>query len=260
MEKEGALTPSSTVALIYRTNAQSRALEEACVAGNLRHVLRGKAGSFYSRAEIRDCICFLKWLYNGRDEGAMRRAIKTPTRGIGDVSVGEFLEYCNVVERNRLEKTEGADADAAASTARKRLTYLDILVSLSQQGEGGEKGHSLAADLPPPEVVMSKRTLNRLLPFSSQMQMLRTRAKIETVPDLLSSIIEIVGLRAHVDSMSKTRDEFEDRWGNVVELCSAAGRYSEDGPCLSSRQEVDIDGKVQVLEGDCSDHSWHGQA
>jgi hypothetical protein len=122
MEKEGALTPSSTVALIYRTNAQSRALEEACVAGNLRHVLRGKAGSFYSRAEIRDCICFLKWLYNGRDEGAMRRAIKTPTRGIGDVSVGGFLRYCNVVERNRLEKTEGADADAA-------LTYLDILVS-----------------------------------------------------------------------------------------------------------------------------------
>ena len=61
MANEGVLSPSSTVSLIYIINAQSRALEEACVKHNLKYLVRGSAGTLYSRAEIKDCLCFLKW-------------------------------------------------------------------------------------------------------------------------------------------------------------------------------------------------------
>lgn len=54
MVEKGELAPSSTVAMIYRTNAQSRLLEEACVEHNLRYVVRGSTGTFYKRAEIQD--------------------------------------------------------------------------------------------------------------------------------------------------------------------------------------------------------------
>jgi len=57
MLEAGDLSPSSTVALIYRTNAQSRLLEEACVEHNLRYVIRGSSGAFYKRQEVQDC----KW-------------------------------------------------------------------------------------------------------------------------------------------------------------------------------------------------------
>ena len=55
MVEAGDLSQSSTVALIYRTNAQSRLLEEACVEYNLRYVIRGSSGAFYRRQEVQDC-------------------------------------------------------------------------------------------------------------------------------------------------------------------------------------------------------------
>jgi DNA helicase-2/ATP-dependent DNA helicase PcrA len=60
----GTVKPDATVTLIYRTNAQSRHLEEACVQKGLNYVIRGAAGGFYKRAEIKDCLCFLRWLNN----------------------------------------------------------------------------------------------------------------------------------------------------------------------------------------------------
>ena len=94
MEAAGTLTPHSTVALIYRTNAQSRSLEEACVSHNLRYLVRGSAGTFYSCTEVKDCLCFLRLLCNGSDRAAFARAVGTPARGIGGVSLIEFWAYC----------------------------------------------------------------------------------------------------------------------------------------------------------------------
>ena len=60
MVETGVISPGvSTVAVIYRTNAQSRLIEEACVEHNLRYVVRGSSGTFYKRAEIQDCMAFL---------------------------------------------------------------------------------------------------------------------------------------------------------------------------------------------------------
>ncbi len=92
------IEPDHTVALIYRTNAQFRYLEEACVQNNLPYVIRGGAGGFYKRAEVKDFLCFLRWLHHGNDKGAMLQVVKTPTRGIGNKAVTEFGEYCTELE------------------------------------------------------------------------------------------------------------------------------------------------------------------
>ena len=94
MEAEGTLPPKSTVALIYRTNAQSRSLEEACVAKNLKHFVRGSAETFYSRAEIKDYLCLLRFFYNGSNHQAIVREVKNTPSGISDVSLNELFDYC----------------------------------------------------------------------------------------------------------------------------------------------------------------------
>ena len=226
MCEDGTISPTSTVAIIYRTNAQSRALEEACVANNLQYLVRGSVGTFYSRAEIKDSLCFLKWIYNGRDQSAMTRAFKTPSRGLGDVSIREFMSYCSEVE-NQLQNN-----DYSITT-----TPLDILISLTNSN----------SPFIPPDGIISKRTMNKLLPFATQMKKIKEKAKSQTVSELLGTIIETLDLKSHFDSISKTSEEFADRWANVNELRGASERYSNDGPCLTQKK-VSVDEETEMVE------------
>jgi len=93
------------VAVLYRTNAQSRALEEACRRNQVPYRLVGSV-RFYDRREIRDLMAYLRLVANPSDDEAFRRAVGAPRRGIGDTSV-EWL-----AERAR---TEGLSLFAAAS-------------------------------------------------------------------------------------------------------------------------------------------------
>jgi len=231
MANEGVLSPSSTVSLIYRTNAQSRALEEACVEHNLKYLVRGSAGTFYSRAEIKDCLCFLNWLYNGKDKTAMARAMKTPSRGLGDVSLNEFNSYCQEVSRHV----------AANDPNGPQPTPLEILLSLAKTGQGDDRSYL------PPEGILTKRTLNKLLPFANKMNQLYRKAQSQTVAKLLGSTIESMSLKDHFDVISKTSDEFADRWANVMELLNASERYTKDGSCME-RKQTEIDGELQMEE------------
>ena len=79
-------------AVLYRTNAQSRILEEKCVANNLPYRLVGGV-NFYQRKEIKDLICYLKTVDNGRDEVALERIINVPRRGIGATTIGKLQSY-----------------------------------------------------------------------------------------------------------------------------------------------------------------------
>ena len=75
-------------AVLYRTNAQSRILEEQCVAANLPYRLVGGV-NFYQRKEIKDVLAYLKTIANGQDDLAVQRIINVPKRGIGGVSIGK---------------------------------------------------------------------------------------------------------------------------------------------------------------------------
>lgn len=80
------------MAVLYRTNAQSRLLEEACIRKNIPYLLVGGV-NFYQRKEIKDVLAYLKTIANGVDDLAVNRIINVPKRGIGAVTIGRLTSY-----------------------------------------------------------------------------------------------------------------------------------------------------------------------
>lgn len=81
-------------AILYRTNAQSRAFEEALRRMNLPYTIFGGI-SFYQRKEIKDYIAYLRIIVNSRDEEALKRIINYPIRGIGKTSIDKLILVAN---------------------------------------------------------------------------------------------------------------------------------------------------------------------
>jgi DNA helicase II / ATP-dependent DNA helicase PcrA len=84
--------PPDEVAVLYRTNGQSRPLEEAFAARGLRYDVVG-GGEFFDRREVRDVLAYLKALANPADEVSLLRIVNVPARGIGDVTVERLVEH-----------------------------------------------------------------------------------------------------------------------------------------------------------------------
>jgi DNA helicase-2/ATP-dependent DNA helicase PcrA len=82
------------VAIFYRTNAQSRVLQDTLVRGDVPYQVIGGT-KFYERAEIKDAIAYLTTLVNPQDAGAFTRIVNSPRRGIGSTSMSRLLSYTN---------------------------------------------------------------------------------------------------------------------------------------------------------------------
>ncbi len=81
-------------AILYRTNSQSRALEEACMAAGIPYRIYGGL-KFYDRKEIKDIIAYLKLIYNPDDSQSFRRIVNVPKRSIGDTTVKRLQEFAD---------------------------------------------------------------------------------------------------------------------------------------------------------------------
>ena len=81
-------------AVLYRTNAQSRLLEEKCIAHDVPYRLVGGV-NFYQRREIKDILSYLKTIANGQDDLAVQRIINVPKRGIGAASIGKITAWAS---------------------------------------------------------------------------------------------------------------------------------------------------------------------
>jgi DNA helicase-2/ATP-dependent DNA helicase PcrA len=86
--------PYEDCAVLYRTNAQSRLLEEKCIAYNVPYRLVGGV-NFYQRKEIKDVLAYLKTIANGRDDLAVSRIVNVPKRGIGATSIGKVTIFAS---------------------------------------------------------------------------------------------------------------------------------------------------------------------
>jgi DNA helicase-2/ATP-dependent DNA helicase PcrA len=87
-------TSRAEVAVFYRTNAQSRVLEDTLVRAEIPYQVVGGT-KFYERAEIKDAIAYLNVLVNPQDVGAFTRIVNSPRRGIGSTSLGRVLAFAN---------------------------------------------------------------------------------------------------------------------------------------------------------------------
>jgi DNA helicase-2/ATP-dependent DNA helicase PcrA len=102
------------IAILYRTNAQSRAMEEALRRHGLPYRLVG-AVRFYDRREIRDLMSYLKLIANPADDEAFRRAVTVPKRGLGETTIEQLAEAARAA---RLPLLEAAGRDDLASGVR----------------------------------------------------------------------------------------------------------------------------------------------
>jgi len=178
-------------AIMYRTNSQSRLLEEAFLQANMPYKLVG-AQRFYGRKEVKDVIAYLRLVHNPNDELSLGRVINTPPRGIGNktylflktqaqrqgISPGQLL-----LQLNRPEFSQ--TLEAAGSRAKSALLQFSALLS---------GWIALKDELPP---------LN-----------------------LMDRILESTNLHNYIDDQS---EEGQDRWENVMELRRLAAEYQELG-------------------------------
>ena len=95
-------------AILYRTNAQSRAMEDALRKRDIPYRIYGGL-SFYQRKEIKDVLCYLRLVINPKDEEALIRVINYPARGIGDTTVEKLTIAANHYKRSIFEVMENID-------------------------------------------------------------------------------------------------------------------------------------------------------
>ena len=81
-------------AILYRTNAQSRSLEEACISHGIPYKIFGGL-KFYDRKEIKDIVAYLKLIYNSDDSQSLKRIINVPRRSIGDTTISKLQSFAD---------------------------------------------------------------------------------------------------------------------------------------------------------------------
>jgi DNA helicase-2/ATP-dependent DNA helicase PcrA len=107
-------------AVLYRTNSQSRGIEDALRKRDIPYRIYGGL-SFYQRKEIKDLLCYLRLVINPKDEEALKRVINFPTRGIGQTTVDRLTVAANHYSRSIFEVMENLDKiDLKINTGTKR--------------------------------------------------------------------------------------------------------------------------------------------
>ena len=115
-------------AILYRTNAQSRVLEEKLVLAGIPYRLIGGI-NFYSRLEIKDMLAYLKTIENGRDDLMVQRIINVPKRGIGATTVGKVQAYAAEHQMPFFEALGDADRiPGLGKAANKLLAFYSSMI------------------------------------------------------------------------------------------------------------------------------------
>ena len=120
-------------AVLYRTNAQSRLLEERMVVEGIPyHVVGGV--NFYARQEIRDILAYLKTIDNGRDEVALRRIINVPKRSIGTASLEKVADYAQMKDITLFDALCEADQIKGLGRAEAKIRGFVNLIEVLRSG------------------------------------------------------------------------------------------------------------------------------
>ena len=126
--------PYSQMAVLYRTNAQSRAFEEVLRKSSVPYRVYGGM-SFYQRKEIKDIIAYLRLTVNMYDEEALRRVINYPARGIGQTTLDKVFKAASVHETTPWEVlcTPQLLPDVNAGTRSKLLAFVQMIKSFNER-------------------------------------------------------------------------------------------------------------------------------
>ena len=214
------------IAVMYRTNAQSRPVEEALVRRGIPYRLVGGT-RFYERREVKDLLAYLRVIQNPFDAVAMMRIINRPGRGIGDKTLSEInrlarertvppyavLQMIADSERDSPEYSAAEnDPEEASLSARP-----EALVGRAEQRGPARPG----ADHP-----FQKRTVGALMRFLGLLNELIALSHAASLSQLLDALIDRTDYMPHIMS----DPDGEDRWENVQQLRVVAAQYDELKP------------------------------
>lgn len=127
-------------AILYRTNSQSRSLEEACMAAGIPYRIYGGL-KFYDRKEVKDIIAYLKLIYNTDDSQSFRRIVNVPKRAIGDTTVKSLSEFADRNDESLFEAVKHID-DFNEMTPRTRAKLKEF-ATLIVKFKDAEKSYNL---------------------------------------------------------------------------------------------------------------------
>ena len=147
----GDKTQYADFAVLYRGNHQARIFEEALRSARVPYQLSG-GQSFFDKAEIKDVLSYLRLLANPNDDPAFLRAVTTPKRGIGDVTLGKLNTYAHEHECSLYEAAQTEEALALLNnTNRQHLqAFMDMMESYHAKAETHEAGeliHNLLKEI-----------------------------------------------------------------------------------------------------------------
>jgi ATP-dependent DNA helicase UvrD/PcrA len=132
---------ASELAVFYRTNAQSRVLEDVLVRQGVPYQVIG-GPRFYERAEIRDAVAYLALLNNPSDAVSLRRIANRPRRGIGDTSIQRLVAHADALGVSLWEATSDPEAAGVATASARAIRafrlLMETLVSSAQELEVDE--------------------------------------------------------------------------------------------------------------------------
>ncbi|HKS96263.1 MAG TPA: UvrD-helicase domain-containing protein [Terriglobia bacterium] len=133
-----AANDTATVAVLYRTNAQSRVMEEALRRRSIDYRMTG-GFSFYARAEVRDVLAYARLASNLRDSASLARILNTPPRGIGDTTVATLEPSAREHKLTLWEAIEHqlAEPQLPARALRALLSFHELIQELVRERDAG---------------------------------------------------------------------------------------------------------------------------
>nr|WP_293300832.1 UvrD-helicase domain-containing protein [Allomuricauda sp.] len=190
-------------AVLYRTNSQSRAIEDALRKRDIPYRIYGGL-SFYQRKEIKDVLAYLRLIVNPKDEEALKRVINFPARGIGQTTIDKLIVAANHYGRSIyevMEHLEKLNLSINAGTKRKLQDFVTMIKSFQIMNEGSD-AFTLA------EHVAKKTGL--LLEFKKDGTP-EGIARMENIEELLNGIKDFVeGQKELADATGSLSEFLED--------------------------------------------------
>lgn len=246
------------IAVFYRTNAQSRALEELLVRQGIPYRVVGGT-RFYERREIKDALAYLQVISNPDDTVAARRVLNVPKRGIGakaeeaiaahaahyGISFGAALRHLWLRAGCPAGEGEGIDVDALARSASPDEDSADPSVSASSgeavgestgvrdgadESEAPASSPAESATATAPEVLgITPRAAKSAAAFWGLIETLRAaEARGASQADILEEVLDRTGYLAELRRSEDPQDA--SRVENLAELHSVAGAFAADAP------------------------------
>jgi DNA helicase-2/ATP-dependent DNA helicase PcrA len=191
-------TSRSEIAVFYRTNAQSRVLEDSLNQAEIAYQLIG-GPKFYERAEIKDAIGYLTTLVNQQDAGSFTRIVNTPPRGIGSTSLSRLLSFANTTGDSIWDAASAPDQvpglGAAAIKAIGR--FMGTMHVLRERVESGPPA--------PPVAELLQETLQEsgYLEWLEAQRTIEAQGRIENLQELVNVAAEYDASEAEAHSLEE---------------------------------------------------------